>query len=82
VRPEHIDVAAGSDGGLPATLEQVEQLGATSYLYATLPGGQTLTVQRPGQSPARRHEAVGLVLDPDRCHVFAGGEGAAALPPL
>ena len=38
---------------LSATIERIEQLGAVSFLYCTLPNGERLTVHAPGQARTR-----------------------------
>ena len=44
IRPEHIELRKGDEGELrlTATIELLEQLGATSFLYCTLADGTKL----------------------------------------
>ena len=82
IRPEHIGSSDGDGNELTVTVETVEQLGSDSYLYCELPAGQRLTVHHPGQTRLRRHDRVGLSIDPARCHLFDTSEQTAALPRL
>jgi ABC-type sugar transport system ATPase subunit len=51
IRPEHIRVDAPPTSAQPltVTIERIEQLGAASFLYCSLPSGEKLTVHAPGQ---------------------------------
>ena len=66
---------------LDATIERVEQLGAASFLYCTLPSGEQLTVQRAGQvRAARRRQRRRVQFPMRRAHrVRRGGRASAAL---
>jgi multiple sugar transport system ATP-binding protein len=69
-RPEHIDVG---DRGLAlgsAHVDLVEHLGGQTILYASLKGGQALTVALEDQQPIHAGETVNINIDPDRCHLF------------
>jgi len=72
IRPEHIHLrrASTSEVGLTATIESLEQLGATSFLYCVLSTGEKLTVQVAGQVESRRGEAVVVSFPADRAHLF------------
>ena len=74
-RPEHLNVG---DRGLAlgtAGVDLVEHLGGQTILYATLQGGQTLTVALEDQQAIRAGETVNIRIDPERCHLF-GPDGA------
>ncbi len=69
-RPEHLNVG---DRGLAlgtASVDLVEHLGGQTILYATLQGGQTLTVALEDQQAIRAGETVNIRIDPERCHLF------------
>lgn len=78
IRPEDVLIAdevlgqAEGDGNteVTATADGVEQLGSESYLYCTLPDGQTLTVHHAGQTRVRRGDSVNLVLATGSAHLF------------
>ena len=63
VRPEHLSVVDGGDGGVPATVTVVEPTGADTYVYAEIAGAQVCAVfsERydfaPGQTIQLRAEA-------------------------
>ncbi len=76
IRPEHVRLADRSEGAIPATAASVEQLGSDSYLYCQLPGGQALTVHHPGQTTARRGDAIHLRFEASSAHLF-GEDGQA-----
>ena len=72
IRPEHAVLQRTGDAALdvPATVERVEQLGAASFLYCVLPGGEKLTVHAPGQVDVRAGAALQVALPIASCHVF------------
>ncbi|MGH1482575.1 MAG: ABC transporter ATP-binding protein [Geminicoccales bacterium] len=78
IRPEHVRLVDQANGTIPATAVSVEQLGSDSYLYCELPAGQALTVHHPGQTSARRGDAVHLQFDAGAAHLFA--ENGEKLP--
>jgi len=84
IRPEHIQLRRSSTGelALTATIEQLERLGATSFLYCALPGGEKLTVQAAGQVDQRAGEEVEVCFPAGHAHLFAKTEGEPALERL
>jgi multiple sugar transport system ATP-binding protein len=69
-RPEHLNVG---DRGLAlgsAHVDLVEHLGGQTILYATLHGGQSLTIALEDQQAIRAGETVNIRIDPERCHLF------------
>jgi multiple sugar transport system ATP-binding protein len=81
VRPEHVRRAEGA-GSFQAKVNAAEHLGSDSYVFCSLPSGQSLTIHRPGQEPIQPDERLPLMLDPDLCHVFEHDGAEAALPRL
>ncbi len=76
IRPEGWRIAAPGEGGYPATVAVVEELGADAYLYAT-PSAEgavnlqhQLVVRVAGRLPLGKGEAVRLIADPARTAVF------------
>jgi lactose/L-arabinose transport system ATP-binding protein len=45
IRPEHIEVGESGEATFSVTVDFSEYLGGTQYLYATLPDGQSLTIE-------------------------------------
>ena len=84
IRPEHIGQQPCREGDLAvtATIEQLEQLGATSFLYCALGDGTKLTVQIAGQANGRAGEHVDLCFPGERAHLFDRTEAEAALKRL
>jgi multiple sugar transport system ATP-binding protein len=84
VRPEHIHVRRAEPGELElsATIELLEQLGATSFLYCALPGGEKMTVQLAGQVSKRAGDTVEVCFPASDAHLFAKIEGEPALERL
>lgn len=74
-RPEHLNVGDRGVALGSAHVDLVEHLGGQTILYATLHGGQTLTVALEDQQAIRAGETVNIRIDPDRCHLF-GPDGA------
>ncbi len=76
VRPEHLSVSR--TGGWPMTVDTVEQLGGTSYLYGRLPSGEKLTVAASGQTPLRAGATVNVMPARGEIHIFHPGDDGAA----
>jgi multiple sugar transport system ATP-binding protein len=76
VRPENWIV--GSEGGLDATVDLVEELGSESFLYCTAQGmdHQEVVVRTEGLSSSRRGDRVSLVPQPKAVHLFDTSTGA------
>ena len=70
VRPENW--APGSEGGLEATVNAVEELGSESYLYCTAEGmgDMEVVVRTEGLSSSQRGERVNLIPQPEAMHLF------------
>jgi len=81
VRPEHLLLGTGGAGGVSfdATIDQLEQLGAACLVYCSLPGGEKLTVQVPGQLRHQVGEAVRVTLPASEAHVFRQTEREPSL---
>jgi sn-glycerol 3-phosphate transport system ATP-binding protein len=77
VRPE--DIRIGTEG-LPATVENVEYLGADS-IVACRAGSETLTVRMPRATGLAPGAAVRLSWRPDATHYFDAVTGLRAGPP-
>jgi multiple sugar transport system ATP-binding protein len=80
IRPEHMTLgrSAAGDLSVDATIEQLEQLGATSFLYCALPGGEKLTVQVSGQVGSRGGETVTVSFPVTAAHLFRQDDGESA----
>ena len=66
-----IALTSPGTGALDARVEVKEALGGESYLYATLDGGDRIVIKTDGDDPTRGGDVVGLVLPPERIHLFA-----------
>ena len=84
IRPEHMVLGNGLPGHLTlmATIEQLEQLGATSFLYCALSSGENLTVQVAGQVHSRAGDSVTVSFPATAAHLFRQTEGETVLAPL
>ena len=81
VRPEHLTLAEGSP--LRATVAVVESLGHERHLVCRGPGDVLVTV-RLGDADPTDHQVgdeVGLRIDADRVHLFAGDERGDRIGP-
>ncbi len=76
IRPEHVRFANG--GGLPATVDLVEQMGGESYVYLTLASGERMVARAPGQSRLQVGEAVAAEIG-EGAHLFRRDDGEAAI---
>ena len=80
VRPEHISTDPLGLRLGEARVQLVEQLGAASFVYGTMPDGQPITVQLEGQRRIGIGESLPLHCDPALCHVFLPDGGNALHP--
>ncbi len=74
VRPEHLVPAALGEGVLRGEVQLAEQLGGETYVYVTLPGGQSLTVEIKGQANVKPGEPMDLGFEGSKFHVFGPDE--------
>jgi ABC-type sugar transport system ATPase subunit len=74
VRPEHLSLGGGGDVNVTAQVALIEQLGDETFIYATLPAGDTLVVRAPGQNAVQANQSLSIGLSLDACHVFDAGE--------
>jgi ABC-type sugar transport system ATPase subunit len=81
IRPEHIGLTSPGTGALDARVEVKEALGGESYLYATLDGGDRIVIKTDGDDPTKGGDLVGLVLPPERIHLFAADGANLSLRP-
>ena len=59
---------------LTGEVQIAEHLGGETFLYASLPSGETIVVEIQGQSVAKSGERVGIDFDEKAYHLF-GGDG-------
>jgi ABC-type sugar transport system ATPase subunit len=74
VRPENVHVAAEGAAMLTGEVQIAEQLGGETFVYVTLPGGQSITIEIPGQAVVKPGERIGLSFGDADYHVFAANE--------
>jgi ABC-type sugar transport system ATPase subunit len=79
IRPEHVSLGPTSRPSLTilATIERIEQMGAASFLYCTLRGGERLTVHAVGQVALPSGAQVEVRLPVAETHVFDVTAGSA-----
>jgi ABC-type sugar transport system ATPase subunit len=75
VRPEHLALS-GPGGTLGGQTRFVETLGAATFAYVGREGGETLTVQLPGDARPVVGETLGLHVPAHQAHLF-DASGAA-----
>ena len=80
VRPEAIGVSLDGHGDEQAKVQNYEQLGAITYIYATFANGERLTVQLARQIPLKRGQTIGVTFNTENFHIF--GPDETALPML
>jgi multiple sugar transport system ATP-binding protein len=72
IRPEHL-VLNGTENGILAVVDLVEELGSESYVYTHLGTGNealNLVARAAGRAPARQADTVGLHLADGPVHLF------------
>ena len=74
VRPEHLALA--DDGQIRGEVLVAERLGGQTFLHVRVEGGDLLTVQADGNTPARVHDRVGIRVDEGHCHLFTEADEA------
>ena len=75
IRPDHLDIVG--DGGVPVTVQAIEQLGGESYLYCDTESGAKLTAHISGQTAAKRGDTAHAVFRPEFTHLFRKDDGRA-----
>jgi multiple sugar transport system ATP-binding protein len=71
IRPEHLRIVDADKGMLAGEVQIAEHLGGETFLYVTLPSGETLVVEIQGQVAARPGERVGIDFEPGMHHLFS-----------
>jgi ABC-type sugar transport system ATPase subunit len=74
IRPEAIGVDLDGNGDARVTVQNFEQLGAVTYIYAAFANGERITVQLPEQVPLRRGQEIGVTLPSSAFHIFGEDE--------
>ncbi|WP_181699635.1 ABC transporter ATP-binding protein [Chthonobacter albigriseus] len=74
IRPEHFDRGRAADLRLPVTVDVVEHLGGTNYIYGRTPGGESVVVEKRDGVMARPGERVEVSFALDDLRAF-GGDG-------
>ncbi len=76
LRPECVRPAPEGEAALLAKVQVVERLGERTLLHVALDDGTLLVAEDAGLSPVRTGDRIGLVVQPERAHLFdAGGIG-------
>jgi lactose/L-arabinose transport system ATP-binding protein len=70
IRPEHFQIGADA-APLSATVEVVENLGGTRYLYATTRSGENIVVEAREQTGIKAGDTVALGIRPERAMLFS-----------
>ena len=68
IRPEHLDAESGNE--LPITVDVSEELGATTYVYGTVEGGEPVIAERRNREAPRHGETITLRFDPAHARLF------------
>ncbi len=74
VRPEDISVVDPDAAMLAGEVQIAEHLGGETFVYVTLPTGQSVTVEIQGQARVQPGEKIGLAFADKAYHVFAEDE--------
>ncbi len=74
VRPEAITVAAPDGAMLAGEVQIAEHLGGETFVYVTLAGGTSITVEIQGQAPVVAGEPIGLNFADADYHLFDSTE--------
>ena len=74
VRPENVRVVSPAEAMLTGEVQIAEHLGGETFVYATLPSGQSITVEIQGQAKVKAGERIGLAFGDADYHVFGANE--------
>lgn len=74
IRPEAIAVSLEGEGDALVKVQNYEQLGAVTYIYAVFDNGERLTVQLPKQIPLKRGQKIGVSFETEHFHLFGEDE--------
>ncbi len=78
VRPEHLQL--NEAGQFQGEVIVAERLGSETYLYVQIEGGNRITIETHGDSPARIHDRVAVQVNGRDCHLFdSSGEARLIL---
>jgi multiple sugar transport system ATP-binding protein len=68
VRPEHLNVSG--QGQFQGKVIVAERLGRETYLHVQMEGGEMITIEISGDSPAHIHDRVAVHINGKDCHLF------------
>jgi multiple sugar transport system ATP-binding protein len=71
VRPEHLTLADPQAAMLTGEVQIAEHLGGETFLYVSVPSGETVVVEVPGQIATRSGERLGINVPADAYHLFS-----------
>jgi multiple sugar transport system ATP-binding protein len=74
VRPEHLKIVDPEAAMLTGEVQIAEHLGGETFIYVTLPSGETVVAEIKGQADVQPGERVGLEVDAGSYHIF-GSDG-------
>jgi multiple sugar transport system ATP-binding protein len=75
-RPEDSDIVGEADGGLPVTVELVEELGSDAYVYGSSEeGDDRIVVRTDGRNTPRMADTVHIRPRPGAVHLFHAKTG-------
>jgi multiple sugar transport system ATP-binding protein len=70
IRPEHAQIVAKSDKGLPVTVRVLERLGGVAITYGTMADGQRFCAALPGDTKVEEGQTITVTVAAQDCHVF------------
>ena len=74
VRPEALMPVAEGTGVLRGEVQLTEQMGGESFVYVSLPGGQSVTLEIPGQPQIAAGARMDIGVTEGRIHLFGPDE--------
>jgi len=69
VRPEHLELNGGREGGIQLTVDHVELLGADTLVHGRC-GSMALTVRLPDVHRIEKQTTIALSASPEKLHLF------------
>ncbi len=74
IRPEHIGITGQGQGTFDVPVAVVESTGSSTFITAAT--GPELTIVETGRGNARAGDTIGVIVDPEKLHLFDETSGA------
>lgn len=77
IRPNGLQLSSANSSSVHVDVRSVERLGGESYIYASMPNGDAVTVHSAGQTEIEPGSQIALTIDTGQIHLFSTKSGKA-----